>query len=47
MGPPSPRDPHSGARPDEIAVRHLSLDLEVDFGQRRLGGRATLELDRR
>ena len=25
------RDPHSFSRPDEVVVRHLSLDLDVDF----------------
>jgi leukotriene-A4 hydrolase len=42
-----PVDPHSHARPNEIAVRHLGLDLTVDFEQRRLTGLATLELERR
>ena len=42
-----PRDPHSHARPDEVAVRHLDLDLTVDFETRSIGGRATLDLDRR
>lgn len=40
-------DPHSHARPDEVVVRHLSLDLDVDFGTRRLAGSATLDLERR
>lgn len=40
-------DPHSHARPNEVLVRHLSLDLDVDFGSRRLSGSATLELERR
>ncbi len=40
------RDPHSYSRPDEVAVRHLSLDFAVDFSTRRLGGTATLDLDR-
>ncbi len=38
------RDPHSYGRPDEVAVEHLSLDLTVDFEQRRLRGKATLRL---
>src|SRR5688572_21619750 len=41
--PPS-RDPHSYGRPDEVAVEHLSLDLTVDFEQRRLRGKATLRI---
>jgi aminopeptidase N len=40
-------DPHSHSRPDQIAVRHLALDLTVDFDERRLSGTAALELDRR
>lgn len=42
----APRDPHSYARPHEVAVEHLSLDLEVDFDAKRLVGRASLTLDR-
>jgi len=41
------RDPHSFARPDQVAVTHLDLDLRVDFDARRLDGTATLTLDRR
>lgn len=46
--PPSAprRDPHSFARPDEIAVDHLSLDLTVDFEAKKLAGSATLRLAR-
>ena len=47
---PSPAtalDPHSFSRPAEIAVRHLELDLTVDFAARRLAGSATLTLDHR
>ncbi len=40
------RDPHSYSRPDEVAVRHLDLDLSVDFSARRLRGSARLALDR-
>ncbi len=39
-------DPHSFARPKEVAVQHLTLDLTVDFEQKRLAGRASLRLDR-
>jgi leukotriene-A4 hydrolase len=42
---PRPRDPHSHARPDEVVVRHLSLDLDVDFESQRLSGSVTLHLD--
>ncbi|MCC3160305.1 M1 family metallopeptidase [Hymenobacter sp. 15J16-1T3B] len=38
-------DPHSCARPAEAAVRHLSLDLTVDFASRSLHGTATWQLD--
>lgn len=40
------QDPHSYARPDQVKVRHLDLDLAVDFAQRRLSGTATWELER-
>jgi leukotriene-A4 hydrolase len=39
------RDPHSFSRPDEVVVRHLSLDLDVDFDNRRLHGTATLTIE--
>jgi leukotriene-A4 hydrolase len=39
-------DPHSHARPNEIAIRHLDLDVSVDFDGQRLTGRATFSLDR-
>ncbi len=39
------RDAHSFARPWEVAVRHLALDLTVDFAARRLSGRASLTLE--
>lgn len=41
-----PSDPHSAARPTEVAVKHLHLDLKVDFPAKRLLGRASLTLDR-
>ncbi|HZI64410.1 MAG TPA: M1 family metallopeptidase [Thermoanaerobaculia bacterium] len=41
------RDPHSFARPDEVAVKHLDLDLTVDFAAQKLTGRAVLTLDRK
>jgi leukotriene-A4 hydrolase len=37
-------DPHSFARPWEVAVDHLDLDLTVDFAEKRLTGHATLHL---
>src|SRR5574342_208047 len=39
------RDPHSFARPDEALVRHLDLDLTVDFAARLLRGRASWKVD--
>lgn len=39
------RDVHSYARPDEVAVDHIDLDLTVDFEQQRLIGRASLTLE--
>ena len=39
-------DVHSYARPEEVRLRHLALDLAVDFEQRRLKGSATLHYDR-
>ncbi|HEV7768579.1 MAG TPA: M1 family metallopeptidase [Thermoanaerobaculia bacterium] len=38
-------DTHSFARPEEAVVRHLTLDLDVDFAQRRLSGSATLAIE--
>lgn len=43
-GVPGP-DEHSYARPDRVIVKHLALDLSVDFTQRRLSGTATLQLE--
>ena len=39
------RDIHSFARPDEAVVRHLALDLGVDFDRSQLAGSATLHID--
>ena len=39
------RDEHSYAEPDVVTVRHLVLDLALDFGQKTLSGTATLDLD--
>ncbi len=35
---------HSFARPNEIVVEHLDLDLTVDFEKRRIGGRVSLRI---
>ncbi|HYC88485.1 MAG TPA: M1 family metallopeptidase [Thermoanaerobaculia bacterium] len=37
-------DIHSFAKPDEAVVRHLALELDVDFEARRLSGSATLHI---
>lgn len=41
-----PDDPHSHARPSQVAVRHLQLDLEVDVDSHRLSGSVRLDLER-
>ena len=44
---PDARDIHSFARPLEARVTHVSLDLAVDFDSKRIGGTATLDVDRK
>lgn len=39
-------DQHSFARPNEVVVRHLSLQLQLDFDQKVAFGTARLDLDR-
>lgn len=39
-------DPHSYSLPAETRVKHLDLDLKVDFKRRELSGTATWELER-
>ena len=41
----TPHDVHSYARPQEARVKHVGLDLLIDFDARRISGRATLNLD--
>ncbi len=43
---PAPRDVHSFSNPAEVRVRHLELDLDVDFRKKILAGSATLHFDR-
>ncbi|MDH3215371.1 MAG: M1 family aminopeptidase/hydrolase, partial [Candidatus Krumholzibacteria bacterium] len=38
---------HSFARPDEVAMEHLDLDLEVDFEEERIRGKATIRITNR
>lgn len=42
---PAIHDIHSFAEPHRVAVRHIALDLEMDFAARTLAGTATLQLD--
>ena len=44
---PDAVDIHSYARPLEARVHHVALDLGVDFDAKRLGGTATLDIERR
>jgi aminopeptidase N len=44
---PDAVDTHSFARPLEARVTHVALDLNVDFDARRIGGTATLDIDRK
>lgn len=39
------RDVHSYAKPEAAAVRHIELDLAVDFEQKTISGRASLAID--
>lgn len=41
-----PEDIHSLARPNEVRVTHVDLDLKLDFDAKRLAGEARLELRR-
>jgi leukotriene A-4 hydrolase/aminopeptidase len=43
---PPARDVHSFARPEHVRVRHVDLDLTVDFDRQRLHGQATLSIER-
>ena len=40
-------DIHSYAKPLEARVTHVGLDLAVDFAAKRIGGTATLDIDRK
>jgi aminopeptidase N len=42
--PAAVRDPHSYARPDEVRVEHIALDLTVDFAKKQLSGLASLRI---
>ena len=47
LSAPEAVDVHSFARPHEARVTHVALDLAVDFEAKRVGGTATLDLDRK
>ncbi|MEM7316195.1 MAG: M1 family aminopeptidase/hydrolase, partial [Planctomycetota bacterium] len=38
---------HSAAKPDDVAIKHLHLNLKADFSTKQLSGSATLTLDRK
>src|SRR5687768_16980262 len=38
-------DPHSWSQPEQVVVRHASLDLTVDFTSRKLRGSVRLDID--
>ena len=40
------RDLHSFARPEQVSVRHVALDLTVSFEKRSIEGRAALIVER-
>jgi aminopeptidase N len=40
------RDLHSYGNPQHVRVRHVALDLDVDFRRKRLKGSATLTVER-
>ena len=44
---PDAVDTHSFARPLEARVKHVALDLTVDFDAKRIGGTAALDIDRK
>ena len=43
---PAARDLHSYARPEQVRVRHVDLDLDVLFAGKMLSGTATLTIER-
>jgi leukotriene-A4 hydrolase len=47
LSAPDAKDDASYARPFEARVHHVALDLTVDFDAKRVGGTATLDIDRK
>ncbi|MBK7849764.1 MAG: M1 family metallopeptidase [Bacteroidetes bacterium] len=41
------KDPHTFAHPDEAVIKHLDLDLQVDFEKKILTGTARIEFERK
>lgn len=39
------KDPHSFARPEEVVVTHLNLDISVDFERKSISGKASLQIN--
>jgi leukotriene-A4 hydrolase len=44
---PATTDTHSYSNPQEIAVKHLDLDIAVDFAKKTISGKATFDLERK
>jgi leukotriene-A4 hydrolase len=42
----SRKDPHSYSNPEQVRVKHISLDLDTDFAKKVFRGTATLDLER-
>src|SRR5829696_1196773 len=47
LSTPDAKDDASYARPLQARVHHVALDLAVDFDAKRVGGTATLDIDRK
>ena len=47
LSTPDALDTHSYARPLEARVTHVALDLGIDFDRKRIGGTASLDIDRK
>ena len=47
LASPDALDRHSFARPLDARVSHVALDLRIDFDRKRIGGTATLDIDRK
>ena len=44
--PLSPGDPSSFSRPDDVLVKSLHIELDVDFKKQVLSGRVSLDAER-